>query len=311
LALIGGAVFAVLNFFGKDSKSNNKDDDGGGNGGGGGAAAAEITEAQTLIDEGKYSEAYRLLKGVEHNAEAKAMLAKFRSVPVKIKEENVAEMSYKYDKNNLPIELVAMQNSTEIMRMTMEYGSEGRLTKVFGDGESAEYIYGEDGVLLKTIDTRYDGSQDITEYMYDANGKMVGMKYKYSNGITATKELTYDANGNLIKEAYIDSDYYANTNEYTYDANGNIVKKKNTESNGYWQIVERVLDDKGNVVKATTTDSSGGSTTTQYVNSYDENGFLTIREARTSGSTVMMEYKFVYVPYELSEDVEYILEIFN
>ena len=134
LALIGGAVFAVLNFFGKDEE-------------------ATIAEAQELIDSGEYSEAYKLLKGIEENEKAKKMLGNFRTVPVKCvttSDGNITETVFKYDSNNLPTEFVATVNAIEDEKINFEYDSNGHLLRMLGsNGLKYESPYDTNGKLCR------------------------------------------------------------------------------------------------------------------------------------------------------------------
>ena len=223
------------------------------------------------------------------------------------------------------------------------YDAKGNLIKsVYSTdlGESTlNYTYDSNGELIKTVNIDNVGGEHIYDYTYDANGNLT--KKVYTTGIESTVyDYTYDSNGNLIKEEYTynsgtgrpildyagtyDYTYDSNnklikevftsvrrgqssiqhTIDYTYDSNGNLINEVSTNPVGVKEISDYTYDSTGNLIKEVCSSERRGQITINYTvdYTYDSNGNF-IKGVR-DGRSLEIRYKFVYIPYDLSDDEE-------
>ena len=88
----------------------------------------------------------------------------------------------------------------------------------------------------------------------------------------------------MIKKVYTDSDGDKIVYDYTYDAEGNLIKEVYTYFDGDKTIYDYTYDTEGNLIKRVYTQSDGKIETWE------------------------KEWQFVYIPFDLSEKTEELLE---
>ena len=104
---------------------------------------------------------------------------------------------------------------------------------------------------------------------------------------TTVSEYTYDENGNMIKEVYTNSENEKSTYTYEYDKTGNLIKEVYTSPSGVTRTTTYTYDENGNLIKV------AESGTGEYA-LYD--------------SEFTAKYEFVYIPFEICEDVQDIFD---
>ena len=218
-----------------------------------------------------------------------------------------------------------------------------------GNGRSVtEYTYDKNGNLIKKaqkyiythegVTTESDGS--YTDYTYDVNGNKIKEVESYGTGKNVS-DLTYDADGNLLKWVFSSVDNFGNrivnyTYDYTYDAKGNKIKEVYTGSNGSSSISEYTYDENGNVTQyydswgdiwelyKITYDANGNAINIDYETSQghkincdltydaDNNCIKIVMDSSDNvGEVYTAQYKLVYIPFEIDEDMyEDLLDIF-
>ena len=305
----------------------------------------KYNKAFDLIKSGNYQEAYALLEKLGDYKDAKMHLARFHNVIVggtvaswydgEIIEEYT--ITYTYNNKNLPVKVVESSNwSLSIVEYS--YDDKGNLTKEWtvdhnGDTFGNEYTYDSNGNQIQSVYTNSDGKKSITDYTYDSNGNRIQSVYTNCMGENDVYDTIYDDKGNIIKEVHTGI-YGKDIYDYIYDSKGNLIKRVTTYSSGSKYITDYTYDDKNNEIKAVTSDSNGEKTVI-YDTTYDEKGNK-IKEVATysdgskqiyeyayddKGSVIMFSYtgsegyikkseityKFVYIPYDLSEEIFYII----
>ena len=229
-------------------------------------------------------------------------------------EKTISNYTYK-DGLLVKDEYVSRDGDTYVTEYT--YNSEGdvtyKLTKnPSGTSSSETYKYDSNGNLVKEIYSSMDKSGNVTyttetDYHYDTNSNVIKEVYTVDDVATRTTDYTYDANGNLIKEKYTHGDYYY-TREYTYDANGNMIKYKYSDDDSYYTEAY-AYDANGYVVKYTYTSSSGSAY--EYAYDRDEYGNVTRLSIEDGGAAMScdFEYKLVFLPEGITEDMYYQLTV--
>jgi YD repeat-containing protein len=117
--------------------------------------------------------------------------------------------SFKYDENGNEIEFrINDVNGNVVQLITRTFDNLGNITKieyVFDDPEynytlNIDYIYNDEGTLVREVCHYEDGSQETLDYTRDANGNVVKKVLTYEDGDQDIWEYTYDEHGNMVKE---------------------------------------------------------------------------------------------------------------
>lgn len=201
-----------------------------------------LEDANALISEMKYKEAYALLYPQRNDQRVKAVLDNFA-------------VKYTRFKNTYT-------NGGETEEILYEYNEKGLLVREdylgISGGEryvsAIEYAYDENGLLVAEYHTSEGAESCVVNYTYE-NGKAVKLTWNYTAGTTVVYENTYDKDGRLKKQIRSFPENEKNTYEYLYDEQGNITR-------------EFVLIEDGEE------GSKPSSITYEYTNDYDENGNL-------------------------------------
>lgn len=298
--------------------------------------AAKYEEAFALIKQGDSAAAYRIFEELGDYRDAKEQLSYFRYVPTKVLTKNqvygnTTNIEYLYNEKNLPVKLTKTidthttvydykyddsGNLTEtnhvdnyrivytydenqrVSKMTvfyqgtpsyidLTYDAKGNLLKKVTDSGSAQiYVYDTNGNLTKSYFTGTDTVDTlVSEYFYDSDGYLIKETFAMTEGSVDTViEYSYNASGDLIQTVYDRDTEDQLILDYTYDADRRLLKEVYSSANSTI-ISDYIYDESGNLIKISTTDS-GMVTTTQ-----------------------SFEYKFVYFPYTVSEQIESIIDV--
>ncbi len=286
--------------------------------------AEKYDEANRLIESGKYASAYDIFKELGNYKDSKSQLEHFKYVPTKIQYDE-----YWYG----GAQTVFSQYTIDFSYNQQNLLSQHILTSP--DGGKAIYVYSYDlqGNLIQSVTTYYDGDKVYYYYTYDNNGNLIKEVSEWYDGDKYITDYTYDENGLLIKAI----DEGGTTSSYTYDAYENLIKQINTTINGSKFILDHSYDKDGNLIKTVLTQPSGNKVTHDYTYdskgnliksvrtllngdknicdyTYDENNNL-IKEVCTTASgerfNANIEYMFVYIQYDLTEETENLLDPTN
>ena len=281
-------------------------------------SAINYNKAIELIESGEYEEAYSIFEELGDYKDAKTYLSRFHYVitdKATSGEGKTETVTYTYNDKNLPI----------ISVVSDEKGS-----------YTYDYSYNDEGYLLQQIKTGNDGDKQIYDYTYDVDGNKIKEIRTFSDGKTDTRQYTYNDSGNIIKEVFT-SFYGSVTTEYTYSDKGELIKKVATTSSGETGTETYTYDDAGNLIKYVNY-AAGYNTTVEYAYNYesssikevytssndfdhyvyintteytyDEHGNIVEAAAFDSSGTeqsVKINYKLVYIPYDISVEVINIL----
>ncbi|MBR2901328.1 MAG: RHS repeat protein [Clostridia bacterium] len=242
---------------------------------------AFLEEANTLIKESKYEEAYNLLYKNRNDEEAKRMLEDF-----KVLYTNEAWTTY--DIYNRVIERTYNEKG-DIVQQKDEFYLDGMLYK---DNYNYEYTYDENGNIL-CQDTYIIGSDDLYKKIvneYDENGHLVFKAEKYSQTIDDLyhrgefdqyyeyeydiygnvsyiehyykdgeekntiycERNTYDENGKKLTYEFINTESNTYKTYYTYDENGFLIKETE-ERKSYNEVTEYTVNEHGDAINIKTT----------------------------------------------------------
>lgn len=108
-----------------------------------------------------------------------------------------------------------------------ESGNMVRIVAEDNEGSSSfDYIYDGNNVLAKIIECDADGHMVSTEeYLYNEQGKLLKIIKMVDGEVSDVTECTYDEKGRLLSEHYHDTeDGYTRSSEYTYTADGRTEK---------------------------------------------------------------------------------------
>lgn len=234
------------------------------------------------------------------------------NLPLKTEEISQNEVfhtcNYTYNENHKPIKVhcVLSDGSEEIHQYT--YDNKNNMTKwtittQYGT-DVFDYEYYEDG-KMKNINFLYaDGTQEYSVYTYDDKGNNIRTNILDSAG-EHIYEFTHDGNNNVIKEVYKLGIELISTTDYIYDENNNVIKETETGKSNT-TVTNYIYDESNNLIKEEITNTSG----LYYEHTYQYNELgQNIKEVQTFSQGFVTEiernYKFVYVPYEISEEAWY------
>ena len=219
------------------------------------SSAQSDNEALTLIEEGKYKEAYELLVN-KNDDESKKLLEKF-TVKYEKAEITGSNENYtyemKYDKyGNMTSYVIHRETEDETYNATYKYeyvyDDKGNIVK--------ETVYTTEEFVLDGETSKYDQTF-VREYRYNEKGVLV---YQNEDGVI----MEYDDYGNMTN-----NDGWVIINDY--DDSGRLTRTT-AQENGSYSLYE--YDSLGNKIKVTQYDAYGVlQGNTEY--EYDKNGILT------------------------------------
>ena len=133
--------------------------------------------------------------------------------------------SFEYDENGneivFRIDDVEGNTVQLITRTFDELGNCIRIENAFDESEynytlNIDYIYNDEGTLVREICHYEDRSQESLDYTRDANGNVVKKVLTYEDGDQDIWEYTYDEHGNMVKEVLTDYKGTVQYVEYEY-----------------------------------------------------------------------------------------------
>ena len=297
-------------------------------------------EAFGKLEAGDYEAAYALFTELGDYKDSAKEAAKFRYAPVSFVEDVVnGEEAYlgttviTYNENNLPVTCASIYTDGYEHVCTFTYNENGKLinhscaNNEEEEGDTTEYVYDQNGNVIKTTYHYSDGYVYIYEVTYTESGKDATIKAENNEGYYAFYEYFYDENDNMIRvEAVDDGETFVYecfhnednllmtvtglsgngdmmTTEHTYDENNNLIKEIDTKNGEIVKSTEYTYDENGKILteKYESTEGFG------YIdkNTYDEHGNLVKKEEKyNDGYENIREtvFKLVYVPFEYSDE---------
>ncbi|MBQ1262573.1 MAG: hypothetical protein IIY01_06550 [Clostridia bacterium] len=212
------------------------------------------------------------------------------------------------------------------------YAADGELilrVKVSGDGQEwarYELTYDENGRLLRKVDRMQGSYEKAEDYSYDENGNLVQM-LQNDGCTTQTYTYTYDERGNRLTETHVAPggvvrsviEHTYDTNDrliqtkkgdtvttYAYDEEGHLMRKEEVLPSGKKNVFAYTYNERGRLIESLITRvlSSGKENNYRYVYDAYGNPVHSVRP-NPDGSTleVTSEYKLVYIPFPLSEQI--------
>ena len=254
-------------------------------------------EVDTLIDQGKYAEAYEKLLAMTDNEAAKERLEDFvwvYSEKIDNEPDNELRVTYSYNEKGLVIEEKHYYSEDPDI-LHCYYDEKGQLIKEEyiayngGDGHTREYTYDAKGNCIKEV-LEYVGAHIEVEYTYNAQNLLVSEtmteQYEFETFVTTT-EYKYDNKGRLIETGSYDNGYYEKFKTYSYDERDNLL----IEADDYY--VYQYEYDSNNRCVYQSEFETWSNETTEYYYVYDENGNL--KESRYESDDFSSGYyKYTY-----------------
>ena len=260
----------------------------------------EYEQALSLIDEGKYEDAYYLLLSIsKKDSMAEEKLCDF----------HVVSQYYCWNAAYKEVRFTT----------TQEYNEKGQILNVVyeenEDVSEEKYTYDEQYRLVKEEHIYYDGYRTKYEYSYDGEGNLIEKrftdpyaaettKYTYENGVLLRKEhdlgyrvettvYTYDPSGRL-SEVALDLGKYTIKSVYTYDARGRLIKEEYLRDDQSPVVkpyeINYTYGKTGNLIKEEKTES--GTVVYTIVYTYDERSQLVREEKTTPYDGYIFEYGY-------------------
>lgn len=307
----------------------------------------KYNQACSLIEKSKYEEAYKILMLLEDYEPAEKILKHFRYVASSIsgieyfyneyRGDDRTTFTFTYNENGLPIrviEKIVGEGDVRIFSYYYSYDGNGNLTKEVyesNDGKkyTYDYTYDSQNHLIKQAITLPGGEKSTNDYTYDSNGNLIQSIYTNQYREESVRTYMYDIDNNLVKESYlsgygeetvIDYEYDSKgmlikkidengTYNYTYDANGEKIKEVHTNNNGNVWTEEWVYDTSGNKMKYVCTNHYGDIDLIDYTcDIYGNVTKMIMRQGNEVSIAAEASYTLVYIPFEISKEVEEIFE---
>lgn len=278
-------------------------------------------EALSLMSDGKYADAYDILKLLGDYKNSNSLIEECLSA---VFDENIAQLIAAEKYSEAYGLLVSSGNQEQLKHFKAVYTVSNYSDKYY-DSNSV-YTYDEFGNLLKDVKTYDDGDKKIKEYTYDSYNRLISERITESDSPSDFFETTYeyDAHGQKIKEVttydYGNGNTGSYTYEYEYDPNGNMITsiyskagesgKKITEYeyNSYGQITKELYHDgtyyyfeygsNNELLKKVYVWSDGHESFDSY--QYDDNGVL-VKEMDSYGNSVEYIYDSNYCLIKMVE----------
>lgn len=137
---------------------------------------------------------------------------------------------YTYDDQGRAIK--STESATDGYHLVNEhfYDDNGNMVKIAAENNdgpfSYDFIYDDNNRLVKVIERDADGNISWTDdYLYNEQGKLIKITCTANGEVTDITEYTYDEKGRLLSDIYRGTkDGYVHSNEYTYTADGRTEK---------------------------------------------------------------------------------------
>lgn len=217
------------------------------------------------------------------------------------------EITYELnDRGDLKSVTYTMEDTVVVEEYVSTYDEEGRIirTDTYTDGEKTasstiERSYGEDGVLLSTVQTTLTS---VYENYYNPDGTLAKtVTTMMDPGVTHTTEFTYDEQGNEIRSVTTGQNgVISSETNSSYDAQGHITISVDTHYNADGSPRETTAAEYlwDGLIKTTRILTAEGTSDHYAVTEYDEAGNM-IRHEIYSGGQLMSRQVMTYVPVEI------------
>ena len=293
---------------------------------------AKYNEAISLVEDGKYEDAYAAFKALGDYKDAEKYLSRFIYFPTVVNyvlSDRSGVMTVTLGKFNLPSKIVS-EGNIGTKESTYTYDDVGNLVKqeMAYDGDVMVYEYGYDAYNRHTSAVYYLNGEEMHTYSYIYNdlGQITKVTYEENGVLVDENTYEYDENGNIALCYYVADGETLYTYTYTYDENGNMTREHCADyTGGYYAIdyvydtdgklthetytdggdpivVDYIYDDAGNCIKEECTYPDGTSET--LTREYDTNGNVT-KEIRTSADgsvkSVETQYALNYLTIDVPE----------
>ena len=304
----------------------------------------KYNQACTLVDEGKYEEAYTMFEELWDYKDSQKYLSRFVYFPTVLTynfSDRSGVMTVDFGAYNLPSRMLSngsigtkdgmyiYDNQGNLVRQAVnfnkdfatfdytydannnmikaEYAEEGELVTV------QDYTYNAAGSLTKEVYTRDGVVIYVAEWFYDENGKLIrsdynNTEYEYSDTIT----YTYDADGKMTNESGVDCEGNTYTITFNYGADGRLAQEVYVEGD-FQCTVYYTYDNAGNCIKEETVYLDG--TKDIFTREYDANGNATKEmfvEADGTVQTVESQYVLTYLMIDVpASTMNQLMELFN
>ena len=270
---------------------------------------AKYNEALSLIEKGKYEEAYEIFKALGGYKDSAKHLARFIYFPTVVNYDlfdRSGVMTVTLGDYNLPIRVVSV-GILGVKDGKYTYDSKGNITSHVLDHDGAiaayDYMYDANNNMIRAEYSEEGVVLAVHEYVYDENEQLINERYSVQNVLQYEYDNFYDEKGNMIRseekapeagKVYI----------YTYDANGNILNERGESLDGSFYNFASTYDAEGKLATETYTKGDVQYTITY---SYDDAGNCIKEEFLTNDGikeTLVREYdahgnavKEVYTDY--------------
>ena len=154
-----------------------------------------------------------------------------------------------------------------------------------------------------TQKTKFDSAQVIKQGLAADGGLFIpeSIPHIEKTDINELCKLSYPQRAAKILSMFL--------TDYTYDDKNNEIKAVTSDSNGEKTVIyDTTYDEKGNKIKEVATYSDGSKQIYEYA--YDDKGSVIMFSYTGSEGYIKkseITYKFVYIPYDLSEEIFYII----
>ena len=304
----------------------------------------KYNQACTLVDEGKYEEAYAMFEELGNYKDSQKYLSRFVYFPTVLTytlSDRTGVMNVDFGAYNLPSRMVSdgsigtkdgmyiYDNQGNLVRQAVnfnedfatfdytydannnmikaEYSEEGELVTV------QDYTYNAAGSLTKEVYTRDGVVIYVAEWFYDENGKLNRNDYSNTeNGYSDTITYTYNADGKVTNESGVDFEGNTYTTTFSYGADGRLAQEVYVEGD-FQCTVYYTYDNAGNCIKEETVYLDG--TKDIFTREYDTNGNTTkemLTEADGTVQTVESQYVLTYLMIDVpASTMNQLMGLFN
>ena len=257
----------------------------------------QYTEAQTLVEAGKYEEALAIFEDLGDYKDSQEQAAFVSSVILEQKYQKAIELLNSKQYESAYKGFLALQDFKDSPSYVASFG--WLCIEEYSPADyTLKFKYDETGKLISKSEDDYDSEVlDRTyKYSYDSDGKLCKVEeFEYDGDLYTVTTYTYDKNG-LLTEAHEDWKYFEYLTKYTYDSNGYVITEERytrdkDEGPDYTlsTMYTYVNDNDGRVLSKVYTSSRGES---KYEYTYDENGLCISHKVTEPGKVWNYTYNY-------------------
>ena len=161
-----------------------------------------------------------------------------------------------------------------------------------GEKSSISFLYNEENLNTKIIETYSGGKTDCGEFTYDSHGRLISEVSTDIYGKKSTSKYSYDEYGNCIQHIETNAKGETQISTYTYGADGLTLKTKIAYFDGTESVQLFVHDDDGKLTSSGYNDSNGDYVIFDY--QYDRNGNMTRITATHKPTGAQYSHAYTY-----------------